>query len=1394
MKKMKIGLSLFAAVLLTVLFSCEEPYLDAPNIPRDENSGSSRSVEAPSGLTATHGEYRSITISWDPKPGAELYYMYRANSPLDVFVRCGETTATQFEFKVSPGATVYYKVSSVSQSNTESSISGFVRGTSLAQPVISDITDINEASATVTWYMDNVYEDTYKSSLLYTVYCYNGSSLVSQLSLDGEALNENKARFDNLNPNTKYVYQVEAYLRGNQNASEKSEIVDAATARRMRPASPVNLRASRGASAEKIEVAFELPDFVDISLGENKFETKSVYFVISKRRYSESGNNPYETVCSYFGSVSNTDLHREKSFNDYVPGATVAWTDNSVTRGVEYEYQVQAYVDESQKVISSDSSKASKKGWALSEANLDFIRVNNKVRVDYTLAGDAYESAQLPLVFDFDEKGIRYSYSLIENINPIDIDELPADKDPYDPDGPIVRYPIPLTYEYNDIKNYIAQMNFTQKTTASSPGRGLYSYKVKINLNSEEVYEVETNEVEVSETTDPIVVDDFSVQDGYKDKFVINWSGRENYKYILYVSDNKTIGFTQIHDQAPVSGNYTNNSFSFTYEDSITPGVTKYFAIRPLRTVSNREKKGQMEYTDAARTLGVPAISLSGGASYSNITLTWPRTQKADVYRIKYWYAGEAVITKTERNLVAVDGTINYTFSPFENNSVDVAKAGKEIQIEVEALNESLGAAVGEEISTTSNEVATRLVGPAELAPTASKATSPMQIDVSWNRVTGASGYYVYRRQFDIDGNVQEGNDDDVIVYWLPQASADASVPITGKKLVLDSLNAKTDTTVVSARASISGSRYTLQDDYMDDGDYYGNNSTKDYSRHASKYRDQQNDMAQGYSYRYYIVPAINGDWLDAIDFTYVKDTLSNKNKGLSSYTIREGSKTITYTNSAAFADFEKEGFTIGFAQNVTATKGTYASTGNLNNGIRITWSPSAKLGSVAGFNPQYTVYRRLEGDDTWVPRDSSTNLYFVDTPPENERGRAYEYVVGIANGSANGSEPNKSKRFIDGCKLIKDGKNRPNYLGFMQGYVKVASVTKGGDAALNAIFGERVTWEAAGIKNNVSADTNWGIDGYTIYVMNRNIDAQWHIAADDINDFSNIQVNQSYVLTPNNTPSFAANNNPTGSKDIGTHTRNLLFVLRDYKHFYKVRTYVTDVREDAEVKIYGPDPAWDYEYRYGTTQAAHIDASSRMENDFVKWGARQINKSEFITIASLYFARGQDRAIGTGTWPIEDKTGNASANWGGSGKMVADYTYNWIPSYTHWEFKFEEYKDDLQARTGDWMTFITLNGKAWARCGAVNTRPQRYTENGRGWIDVRGPWDTPHLYTGKIMFGTGGDDAGTNLRWGENANNIAVEYPVGAARENITFTGSNTALDFTNQSNNGRLNTSYWW
>jgi hypothetical protein len=377
--------------------------------------------------------------------------------------------------------------------------------------------------------------------------------------------------------------------------------------------------------------------------------------------------------------------------------------------------------------------------------------------------------------------------------------------------------------------------------------------------------------------------------------------------------------------------------------------------------------------------------------------------------------------------------------------------------------------------------------------------------------------------------------------------------------------------------------------------------------------------------------------------------------------------------------------------------------------------------------------------------------------------------------------------------------------LGFMLDMVKMESVSRN-EIKVGNDFAENVKWYSAGIKNSAnSGDLNWGIDGYMVFVMNRNIDGNWH----EIADMSNIpnQTDQS-VLVTNNT--------------------GLLKVLRDYKHYFKVRSYVM---KDGE-KIYCPDPPFDYEALYAADksklgQDAYRADQHKLETEYVKWGARQVTSTEFVRIATLAMAWGIHETNGSRTgWvtAVGGRTGNTNGNNGSSGSV---YTMS-SSGVGMWWFDFRNYRPDMDtnANRGNWnqsVTFVTIDtnsnmsGNAdqrkrtiYAEASASSQYPRFYGwllqyrttifdtryDYGTEFFDVKGPADTPNLYTGKMKFDgprirtQEGDGSGglrgdvQNSQWLKGGW-VAVKYPANATEVQVEDGELNTPLPFHAQPTN---------
>ena len=808
---------------------------------------------------------------------------------------------------------------------------------------------------------------------------------------------------------------------------------------------------------------------------------------------------------------------------------------------------------------------------------------------------------------------------------------------------------------------------------------------------------------------DEIMVNEFSVQDGYAHQFVVTWLREPNYIYRLKMSTDNS-GWSQIEEFPIIAGEAHMARHEVT---GIGPNQTRYFTMQAYEMDEGEEVGGKnVAYSGKKETMGIPVLSpVNNGPSYRTISLSWTEAHMADAYRIVYTIAGDSTHA-TELaidQLTPVAGGYAYSFQP--NGYNDPQITGRKIDIEVKALNLALYKLSNcneADVTTTSNPVETRLVGPALLNASATQAAFAYSIDLSWNKVEGAEGYYVFRRQFNRANTAQESA---AIAYYVPDGSG--ALTVTGKGIG----PAGGDTATTKASASFSGGRFTLTDEGMTDAEKNGT-----YSAYTANYKNQQSNLAMGGTYRYFVVPVVTEQTFSSIEFTY-------SNNNAAAYTIQDGDTNITYSNASSF---EKTGSTFSFAQNVTATKGAYGS--DITKIYVSGWNnPPPVTGS-----PQYTVWRRAYNNTAntsgWVQH--RTNVAEQSIVDSGDAGVVYEYLVSISSSAL----PQDTSRFINECRAQQNAKGIPNMLGFMLEMVKLQGVSRE-PIQVNGVFGERLT-----MYNNSNQYYNKGIDGFTVYLMNRNIGTSWL----DIGDIAPV-----------------GNGTEATQESLHLNIDNRLKVLRDYKHYFKLRSFVYNNGN----KVYCPDPP--YTYYNGTT--TNMDGAFP-ETDYVKWGARQISAEEFAKIVTVYMGRGF-QIVKSGSWlsTLAWAQGNASSNYGGGGYVRAQSN----SGVNEWKWEFRNFKTDLQTRAGDWMTFISINGDIWIGSGGSQW-PKEYgraiTGYNNNYLSITGPSDTNGMYTGVIWFGGNGT---TDLTWGSTGS-IHMMYPSGTAQQTVShLRGRDTALPY---------------
>ena len=1337
------------------LMSCKQVLLPQPGgFDQSKNSSGSITTEwtAPTDLKVTQGLQGRIELTWKPVLNAVRYFMYRSDTPFGNFVQVGETTDALYTQKVPAGTDTYYKITAVNLQNQETDYSVAVRGTSLAQPVISDIQgDAQEGDSTVTvyWYMNNV--DAYADAVRYELVCYDATGK-EQKRIPGESGNKTELTVTGLTPNTTYLYQVEAYNIAEQDKTEASDKIDAQTARRLRPNPPENLTVSQGAFGDKVKVSFVLPTKVDVAVEKNVYEQFPLYFKIYRKVAGED-DSTYEPVCGYFGSIKDiADKNNGVCFADqadvkdstqgdgtitennpedapYQEGETVTWTDSTVVRGRQYQYKVQSYTDIETRVITSDKSVAtSEPGWAVAPLSFE---------MDPVIYDDEYDSEGNPV----SHKTAKLSATLT-----------------FDTLGKADSYTYELTVNYRRRNNEVGSLSESTPTKLGDfftvdelsdhiykadlhANPGSYSFTVNAKHKTSGWTESITtpNSRYVVPDLQPLIVQNLVVQDGYPGKFVLTWDRDPAITYeIRYKMKDAEGNFILIEpvlaDEGAKPGQTQPFEYPLTHYDgsqgknAVTSGDALRIEIAPFTDYKgNNQIAGTPESPDQLfYTLGTPTVTFEQAkAAADSITVTWPKIEKATSYEVTYAYDGVSDTTQVLRDGVAttfadaykadtqiipvtkeeeIQVTDNITCVIPKPIGYDyMAYSGKDVTVTVKAINETRK-------TETEKTITTRTLGPAATGVKATVASKEKIIDVSWKKVPGATGYLIARTRYGASNTDDSRSTDGEFVYFYD-----------GSNLSVVGQEAQIGSTV-----TLQNGTFTLTDTYTDSTGIALDNPTR-------KFRIEQDKLGWGYPYRYQVFP---------INIT-ANSTTFDRSKNLNLCTVTTRTTSIDKTGQVTYQDGEivyqdadrnyATGSAIGYGLDVKATKAESADT------VTVTWTKPYLTGTNRTLNP--VVYRKLSSDssDTWKPLTASientTATMTIAAETADTKHKAYDYIVKYEETTSTSDTPYPF--YLESLK--GDGQEAAN-----KGYY---FTILGADVSKREIAGnaEELTVTAYDWKERKN-----GPEAYKVYIKNNNIDGEWHLVATvPVTDkgYGAITGGKDTGITVSNPAGTTVRVTPSFTGDVHG---GLLKVLRDYKHYYKIEAIRTITDSDGvETKI-----------------------STVIGEDDSIWGARQITAKELVKAATLAISDGlylvNGTAWNTGLWGRDE---NAISPGSGSVYAKSDF------GVKNWDIVYTNYKTALQSKDGRKNTFLTINGTLNPKTNAINQYPQKYESN--NYIDVSGPADVNGMYSGKIKF---------NSLTKSSSQGISVQYPQG---NSDVILGNVTPLPF---SGHGYLNDSEEW
>ena len=1290
----------FISILSFFTFSCQHELLPSPKneTTTDQNQNQETVIgTVPENLVATHGLKGKIELSWQGVQDTARYNIYEAATPYDKFIQIAETTTntTSYTIEEKSGASKYYKVTAVNRNGKESPFSIVAHGTTLAIPVITYIgqdEQNSDSACSVHWYMNNCNSATYQQNVRYTINCFDpqGNNVAEKVH-DGNA-DYPSITFEDLIPNTNYTYQITAYIVTHQNDTEVSDKADAATARRLRPNAPENLSATLGTSTTENTITFDLPAMVDVALGNGIYEPKPLYFKIYRRVASEEATEEdWQIIESKFDQTKfGTQYTPSNPEEIYEPGQTVTYTDTTeLKRGVMYEYKVQSYADETNREISSNLSFATTQGFLMAVPKFE---ITNIVYTDNELTGTdrKYVKIQANHILAWDNLGkeIDYDFILVQEKSLLEGDGG---------DGTIIDVQ-QLTYSTMQELNE-TELVFDLSSTPENV-RGYYKYTLYIvskgetDINNAVTSTAAIGQLLVTNDVDTPKVKFFSVSNNYKDKIIVEWDYNPVYRYkLVYVEDGTSEEIPLTQEEMDILLQDKAEGDTITFVHPTASGVKRGYKIYP----TSSQTETNLPVIEG-QTLATPLIT-NEELFHEKIELSWNEIQ-ADTFNISAKYQDstinnenkiEDVIINVEELKTNSENPFEYTFTNptgFDNIRaaglpIDITlKANKQVtknilklvNAEAESINEMYHQSVENikiedtnVIETTQNSITTRLVGPALVNPQGMESYFKDKLSLTWNKIEGATAYAIIRTQYIYNKNHNEE-------YKTTQKYIVTDID---GKISIASLGILDEEGIIPKNVNISltDNKFTLIDNDINNAD------------ETNAWQISQSQISWGCPYEYVVIPLVSSD--EEPEF----ETNASRPTSFLLPSVSVTYENLPYTRSS----------TIGYAWNITASKGWQTqelsnTNSATNNSIYITWKkPTSNL------DPTYNIYRRQEGKSWELEKAKVNAMSYNDT--NVTPGIVYEYQVGLSTiiGETNPSEDTEYVSYTDKNKDTKYTEEK-----LASGFILPQPQMKSASRDERPGNTELITWFSA----KVGDINNRMIDGYAIDVYNNNIDDKWHeIAKFEIGS----DLDKAHY-------EFA--------KEVD-NASGLLKVLRDYKHYFRVRAFTT---QDGKI-TYSPAPKSIDEDK-NETESIWKDG---LETDYVKWGARQITAQEFCKIATLTMAIGihaavNDQASGAGIAWCGGQSGSANVSAPGSGS-VAIKTYG--PKDIRSNITYTDYKPILTTKSGKQVVFVTIgnselygNTKDWfaAYC------PKFWKTESDGNMKITGPSDV-NLYSGEIFF-----------------------------------------------------------
>ena len=1184
-------------LVLQVFLSCANDLIPESTVSQISSGITvSKELVPPSSVSASNGDYRCVKLSWNIAQNAARYNIYSTDSlnPSNaIFEKAGETKdgqTTSVIIQENPGITKYYCVTSVDLDGNESVKSNYVSATTLATPEITSIEEAeNGTEITVNWYLDNCRDESspYFNDLRFVLHLYDStmneikdkeSSILHAKDFSPDvpgAVVKYSYTFKDLTSKTKYYFMVEAFTFENpeENSSkiERSDKLDAETARMMTPKKVSDLYIEKGVKTDGLKVSFTLPEFCEYKESDSTYSRHPLYFKV-ERRYSGVENAQWETVINKLSSVAEKDenkliynfklngkeekyanfsilaeaakdpsMESNSNYENYIQGSLITLSFD-VERGIKYDFRIQSYVDDTIKILSSEDSVSEDTGWLVSVPSFN-------VRSKYELSPENENvitnvNVSFNLKFEPFEKESSYTYKVQESFEEF---ENPND---------LTKTKEPVETQVKEVSTISEINNLLYKKDTSEEKFGYYSYVFTLLDSGKNVIQTVATSEKIIVIKDRTLIPqpkNFTVEDGYANKFIISWIHPENSTYTLnydVLDENgqkiETVSKTEDELKALTgvvvgpdeSGNITVNL------DAESGDVRQfYLTVKAGMTVVVYDKEG--EVNAVRKTLGT-AIPEIIEYDYSTIKVQWDEVQMSEVtvnegtvtdgfeISAKYRESSLPPLLSSDAKLKE-ELAVNYTIT---EKTLETGKktytcvldkpygydnplvSGLPIDFSVKATNTK---------DNTTSTIETETVGPAMInAQIASNTIADDAITLKWNKVKGAESYIIQRICNAPDSAVKS----DTYFY-----AEDGSIStLNGDEGIQDRTSGK-------MTPSAENTVYEFTDIYKE----------PDIGQENNGYQVNQSKLPWGIEYDYIVLPVKEGG--TERDFVFDSENFC---------LLTDDSK-VNYTKKSdggeGFNNVSLEyvsGATAGFGQNIRAEKAQSTKT------IKVDFAPAFYKTSAP------TLLRRKYGtNDEWVIVDSGTpekvqlsyTLPTDDGFTPNEGFTPYEYIVKYNYNASNFKYPPSLDKYLKSTLetryKYKDGdtEKEPANKGYLLNVnfeAKYNGRLDGDNYVVDEdYYTEKVSWERWDFD-----EAKIGPEKFEIYAFNPELTIGWtkiaEIPSSEVFEDSTVELldtdirkyQTTVLLTPN------GYNNKTKTK---TNTTGLLKVLRNAKHYYKI-------------------------------------------------------------------------------------------------------------------------------------------------------------------------------------------------------------------------------------------------